>query len=139
MNNHLNLSAAIRAGAALRPQATGMFFQYNYGKLCSCALGAAYEAVTGKQTMPDALKLGGGSIYLSQRFPLLNRTLVFGEQPEPVQKPGVSQTVSTVIIDLNDNHQWSREQIADWLEQFERTDSKCVAVETERGITTWVK
>lgn len=38
------LSEAIRAGAKLRPQARGFYFASG----ASCALGAAYEAITGK-------------------------------------------------------------------------------------------
>lgn len=57
------LSTLIREGAALRPPTYGQFFEDRDGVLCSCALGAAYEAATGKtegttDEIYRALKLG---------------------------------------------------------------------------------
>lgn len=103
----LKLSGAIRIGAKLRPQAKQYLFEN--GK--SCALGAAYEVVygypgdgvlsfpsshSGMDPKDCAEWLGNR---LSRAFPEIRRL------------PGGVQDV----WEKND-HGWTREQIADWLE-----------------------
>ncbi len=85
----LKLSAAIRIGARFRPQHYGMADTNHAGR--SCALGAADEALTGKYN-------GYGS----------------------ASGQGFETTPPRVIYDVwhkNDYDKWTREQIADWLEE----------------------
>jgi hypothetical protein len=85
----LKLSEAIRLGAMLHPQAFGQL----HSSEGTCALGAAEDA--GFQL---ASILGKNQFY---RCPVCGG---FGTLP--------------VIIELfNDWHRWTREQIADWVEQ----------------------
>jgi hypothetical protein len=95
------LSAAIRLGATFRPQCYGSMFEH--GK--SCALGAAAEAL-------------GIPTHSSREF-IDGIRPRFGE-PIPVTCPmgGCSfhWNHEEVAVHLNDDHMWTREQIADWLE-----------------------
>jgi hypothetical protein len=102
------LAAAIRAGAARRPdQAFGDYF---IGRRASCALGAAYEGMYrlaedmgGKRPTKD----------LEWFFDCLETTLRWC----PVEGCKKHLVLSSMIVHLNDVHEWSREQIATWLEQ----------------------
>ena len=93
MDKITKLSDAIRLGATFRPQCKVMLF--NRGK--SCALGAAAEALG--YTWAEELKA---------RFPDLGRPMKhpMGER---------ARNLWDIISDLNDNHDWTREQISSWL------------------------
>lgn len=106
-NARLSLSAAIRAGAKLRPQAETKFFID--GK--SCALGAAYEAAFGRIPQ-DANSVRGVGFQecgpdLVTAFPQLRE---FGY----VNAKGDQDTLDMAIASRNDMGD-TREQIADWL------------------------
>lgn len=88
----MKLSAAIRIGAKLRPQCTGVHFD---GRGNSCAIGAAYEGRFGRQENPPHW------ISWKQAF-----------------AAGIPTTdLYKKIGERNDNG-WTREQIADWLESI---------------------
>ena len=88
----MKLSEAIREGAKLRPQCKGAFYSTNdQGVVSSCALGAAYEAVTGE--LPHA--------------PLID----WHDVPN---FPELPSTIETRIIAMNDSGR-TREEIADIL------------------------
>ncbi len=96
----LKLSEAIRIGARLRPQTRGTL----YFNGATCALGAAYEAAIGPLTGYVHQELGQ-SYYdkLLALWPILGegRALsLLGER----------------IVLNNDRYEFSREEIADWLE-----------------------
>lgn len=100
----MKLSEAIRAGAKLRPQGLGGFFVYdNDGNLCSCALGAAYEAVFHHVARRSETDYTAFEI----KFPELNADI---EMPD-----GQVQWIQNAVAKLNDERCWTREQIADWL------------------------
>ena len=82
------LAEAIRRGAAIRPQCFGVVF--SDGK--SCALGAAYEGLGGDYEIPGTLNM---HIYST------------------VWPTGFDFSKITV---LNDQHYWTREAIADRLD-----------------------
>lgn len=95
----LKLSEAMRVGARLRPQA---FVNYFTGG-GSCAIGAAYEAATGRSDYesddaPDA----------DEVFPQLAKIFPGSEYE--------GDSLEDAIWEKNDIDQWSREKIADWLE-----------------------
>lgn len=106
-HNEKELAEFIRNGAHDRPeQAFGDYFS---GQNASCALGAAYEAM---YRLPRA---GGGKPTrdLDWFFDCLDtiRACPGGE--------GCTKRLSlaAIIVHLNDDHRWTREQIATWLEQ----------------------
>lgn len=103
----MKLSAAMREGAKLRPQAIGAYF-YD-GK--SCALGAAAEAL-------DAAMYERGSDRAVEKL-LGNQFGLWGRKTTKLPCPAGCHTeyiVGHMITHLNDDHDWEREAIADWLE-----------------------
>jgi len=99
------LSQAIRLGATFRPQCRGTLLD-SHGR--TCALGAAVEAIKG-----DVSESHLGESALAERFGLAMR----GQERCPVcdEKP-VAGSICDVVAHLNDDHEWTREAIADWLE-----------------------
>lgn len=103
----LQLSEAIRLGAMLKPQAFGAVVK-NGG---SCALGAALEAVGACKSAAD-----GWAEEVFDRWPIACRT---------VDYPGVNfggdrrVLLGSACWILNDADNWTREQIADWVETIE--------------------
>lgn len=95
----MKLSEAIRLGATLRPQVRGV----TRNARGSCALGAALEAIGVDGTYTDVL----------DHFPISRRYVAC-----PVDY--VEHVLVGVIRMLNDDHGWSRERIADWVETFEQ-------------------
>jgi hypothetical protein len=102
----MKLSDAIRLGAMLKPQ--GFNGMLRHGR--SCAFGAAMDAL-------GLLEKWGPLGYLPNdvvaRWPVLNVRTV-----NPVTHAVVD--VCEAVVDLNDIHLWTRERIADFVEQVER-------------------
>ena len=103
--DQLELAEAIVAGAKRRPsQAFGEYFDDHGG---SCALGAAYE---GAYSLPDdahAIR------------PRLDRLFDCLENVRRRCPVGCNKRLplNAIILHLNDDHHWTREQIAAWLRQ----------------------
>jgi hypothetical protein len=102
------LASAIRAGASRRPEQA--FGDYFIGRRASCALGAAYEGMyrlaadmSGQRPTKD----------LTSFFDCLEGTI----RACPVEGCKKRLLLSAMIVHLNDHHEWSREKIADWLEE----------------------
>lgn len=101
----MRLSEAIRLGAMLRPQAVNFYFRDGN----SCALGGALEAT--------------GSDYNEMSY-FANEELQM-RWPWAFTTPAVCPlclgraTVRQVISHLNNEHRWTREQIAAWVESVE--------------------
>lgn len=107
----MKLSTAIREGAKLRPQYFEGYFGHIYptedseGILCSCALGAAWEYARNQtfchQEAEQVLEYFGIIDYI-YICPASNK----------------SKPLSLIITELNDDHLWTREQIADYVESL---------------------
>lgn len=109
----MKLSEAIRLGAMLRPQGFGAYIRDGR----SCALGAAREAIGVVLGWPEEWHL-----LLSKR----QNCPVCCVADVAVAVPRLFET----IILLNDDHHWTREQIADFIEsQWERKQGNEDAVE----------
>lgn len=104
----LTLSDAILKGATLRPQGRAAYFSPNeFDIVASCALGAAFEAVTGRREhLFDTTIIGT----LEEHWPSLDQDIV-----HPISH--FHRPLWDVITDLNDLAGWSREQIAAWLKE----------------------
>ena len=101
------LAAFIRAGAARREeQAFGDYFK---GKHASCALGAAYE---GMYRLPDNADGTRPTKDLEWFFDCLEGTI----RKCPAESCPKRLTLAAILVHLNDDHRWTREQIATWLE-----------------------
>jgi hypothetical protein len=107
MNEQMKLSAAIRLGATLRPQAHGKFFRMTNDGLCSCALGAAAEAL-GKQPSDTAHPYVRD--VLNHTYSWFSHTLVMFEDR--------LITIGEAIMIMNDQLFLSREAIADQVEAW---------------------
>jgi hypothetical protein len=102
--DQLALADAIAAGARQRPQAFGAYFSEDGG---SCALGAAYE---GAYWLPhDA----------SSVRPRLDRLFDCLENVRRRCPVGCKKRLplNAIILHLNDDHRWTREQIVEWLKR----------------------
>ncbi len=103
--DQIELADAIAEGARRRPvQAFGEYFSHQGG---SCALGAAYE---GAYTLPHEAE----SIRprLDRLFDCLEN--VRRRCPEGCHK---RLPLNSIILHLNDDHHWTREQIVEWLKK----------------------
>lgn len=103
-HDELELATAIRLGASRRPhQAFGRYFE---GTRSSCALGAAYEGMYRLPADAEALR----PHRLDRLFDCLENTI--RRCPEGCRK---TLPLAAIIVHLNDDHHWGREQIAAWL------------------------
>lgn len=91
------LANLIRIGAKKRPQCAGRLFKNG----ASCALGAAYEGLTGKSCATDDYAA------LYSALPILGKF------------DGNTTQIVKDIWDMNDSQSKTREQIADWLDKLE--------------------
>lgn len=118
----MKLSEAIRLGAMLNPQGFGKFERNGN----TCALGAALATLTYDKE----------KITQSEMFQIHWPWIVVQEQE--IVCPGCrKQTrgcVFFMIVHLNDDHYWTREQIADWVESIEPKDT---IVQVQRPDGTW--
>lgn len=111
----MKLSEAIREGAKLHEQAFGSFFKNLAARgepyVCTCALGAALEGagVMNWQAFQRLDRLTPLGKVLRKTFPELDLVVKHPEQ-------SYSYPLNHVIMSLNDNYSWSREDIAKWLE-----------------------
>jgi len=107
MNCEKELAVFIRTGVGRRPvQAIGRYFQ---GSQASCALGAAYE---GMYRLPAGMDRAHPSKDLAWFFFCLDMV-----KKCPDEACSKTLSLAAVIVHLNDDHKWTREQIAAWLEQ----------------------
>jgi hypothetical protein len=106
MDYEKELASFIRTGLARRRvQAIGRYFQ---GKNASCALGAAYE---GMYRLPADAENVHPSKDLQWFFLCLDTV-----KSCPAEGCKKKLSLAAVIVHLNDDHLWTREDIADWIE-----------------------
>ena len=100
------LASFIRTGLARRPiQAIGRYFQ---GMHASCALGAAYEGMY-------RLPADGDNIHPSKDLQWFFFCLDMVKHC-PAEGCRKRLSLAAVIVHLNDDHRWSQEDIASWIE-----------------------
>lgn len=99
------LAQFIRNGSHERTEQA--FGDYYSGVNASCALGAAYEAMYRLPKTP-----GRPTRDLDWFFDCLDSV-----KPCPGDGCTKRLNLAAIIVHLNDDHRWTREQIAQWLEQ----------------------
>lgn len=99
----MRLSEAIRLGAMWGPQAFGQFRDGD----ATCAWGSAHAAVGVKQHAYIAVP----------EWSALDKTA--GRLKCPCSCGTRPLTLKSMMVHLNDDHRWTREQIADWVEGIE--------------------
>lgn len=107
----MRLSEAIRLGAMMRPN-QAFYNLYDVDDEATCALGAAAEALG----ILDTEAIGGG---YTAKAPVEWKAFVL----QTVQCPECHYSIDKVdacIVHLNNEHRWSRERIADWVEALEK-------------------
>jgi hypothetical protein len=120
MFNQLTLPEAIREGCKNTEKAIHTYRRTHAGKLECCAMGAAAIAVGLKQELYMELILG--------TFPVLNTIVHHEKFPDGLLEhlsrsdfdedgDAMALSLHAIVSTLNDDAGWTREQIADWLEE----------------------
>ena len=104
------LAEFIRQGAKRRPDQA--FGDYYSGRSASCALGAAYE---GMYRLPDQAGNIRPTKDLEWFFDCLEGSVRKCPGGDGCRK---SLSLAAIMVHLNDDHKWSREQIASWLDDL---------------------
>jgi hypothetical protein len=104
----MRLSEAIRLGAMLRPQGREEFHDKG-GR--TCAFGAAGDAIGHR--FKDSLY----EIY--PIWPFLETDAMCPKCNARRMVVGVAYNIAKVIVHLNADHKWTREQIAEWVATIE--------------------
>jgi len=115
MDKIKKLSEAMRYGATLKPRTTGTICRIWFdGSPRTCALGAALDAVLtargDESRVEDCVGTCSAIYVLNEQFQETRSKRVVC----PVT--GAIDEIESVIINLNDEYNWTRERIADWLE-----------------------
>ena len=103
----MKLSEAIRIGSKLHPQFFGQLRGWVGDRMGTCVLAAAVDGLS---------KAHNGDMLLHQAWPIMLLRVSCPACERPID------TIQHRMIHLNDDHRWSRETIADWVEQFEKED-----------------
>ena len=108
----MTLAEAIRKGAMQRPQAFEVYV--GKGSSSTCAVGAAFEGITGSiaptigdDEILEAMAQAGIGVEPRQPCPECGHLTLDASGP---------LGILVTIFHLNDDHHWTREQIADWLD-----------------------
>lgn len=134
-------SEAIREGAKLRPQAFNGYARDGG----TCAIGAGLEAMLERPLqIEDCLTEGGLRSVLKETcfwdtFAYLHNVAAapcgcaepIGFQTWDRKSDVTESRLDNIIVHLNNEHHWTREAIADWLEQEENKLGFVTVVESE--------
>jgi hypothetical protein len=108
----MKLSEAIRLGAMLKPQTVGSYSD----ETGSCALGAALDAIGALTEDVEDMESSVMDPWLASLWPVAARRVAC-----PAEGCYHQQRLDDTVIDLNDDHGWTREEIAAWVETVEAT------------------
>jgi hypothetical protein len=129
----MRLSEAIRLGSMLRKQGFGRLFVHAAeGDLRSCALGAAEEALRGGAAYDWRHADKVGDVYTIYSELLDSRNSCPRCAERDVQYSAQTQAI---VHHLNDDHRWTREAIADWLEALELQPAPAAEPQPELATT----
>ena len=104
------LAQFIRSGATRRPEQA--FGDYYRGRSASCALGAAYEGMYRLPSQAGGLR---PTKDLEWFFDCLEGSVRKCPHGNDCRK---TLSLAAIMVHLNDDHKWSREDIAQWLESL---------------------
>jgi hypothetical protein len=124
----MKLSDAIRKGSKLNPQGFGTLKFSMDGR--TCALGAALDGIE-YAFDPSALHMKA----IRKSWPeVMNKAVCPCHKEKPKKFPdcGVPDSLSHIIVHLNDDHKWTREAIAEWIDSL--TTNNIVADKKEYSL-----
>lgn len=111
-----SFSEAIREGAKLHPQGNGELMVNGY----TCAIGAGLVAIGGPFLAYAVMDSSGDGSAAEVWYPYLSGpTPLCPERCEDIAAWDTSYELMDMLWHLNDDHEWTREAIADWLETEE--------------------
>ena len=113
--SNMTLSEAMKLGSMTGPQVFDGAFDFRTSG--SCAMGSVAIATGHRYCGADGWKV------IIDTFPILRQR---GLCPVERCKSYPSTTVQSTIVHLNDDHRWTREQIADWIETLEKKQNAVV-------------
>lgn len=109
----MNLSEAIRLGCKMTKPTCNKYIELGGGEIKACALGAASVSLGHDYCRPRHMANA-----LTEAYPFL-------AERSPVRCPDCEPNnyryilpLRLMITHLNDDHRWTRERIADWLEDL---------------------
>jgi hypothetical protein len=128
----MTLSEAIRLGSMMKPQTFGIF----YDGIGTCANGAARDACGALESFASL------ETYFPIAASIAKQCPICGERSD-----SCADNLGGLIAHINDDHRWTRERIADWVETVEASaattteehtgeDSACVATAVTVGNAT---
>lgn len=109
----MKLSEAMLKGAKVVKQIKGSFMHVQDGEKCACALGAAILAV--KPDMLDSDQPNGSYMKILDDNWSYDRIMSVRVK-HPV-KEGVEYPLEILVMELNDEHNWPIEKIANYLQE----------------------
>lgn len=109
MSAAMKFFQAIRLGAMLKPQGFGRLIDGG----ATCAMGAALDACG---VLGDVRSNSEVVVAAAARWPCVLQDV---ECPIDADAHGA---LVCIVVHLNDDHHWTREQIADWVETIEGKD-----------------
>jgi len=117
----MKLSEAMKLGAMVKPKGVDELFTINQrGELASCAIGAAIDALYGEAT--ESTDADGPAHEIYERFGFLQS---IADCPACLWNDDFhGENVFAIVHHLNDDHNWTREQIADWVATIEPQDAE---------------
>ena len=125
----MKLSEAMRLGSMLKPQAFDQYVDLENTK--TCAMGAAMDAAGLIGDMWTAYFGGSDHHVWRETWPWANVPLV---AECPACDLPLRQKVGAVVAHLNNEHRWTRERIADWVQTLE--DAQTTPVESREEVST---
>ncbi len=131
----MRLSEAIRLGAMLRPR-QAFWTLYEPDIDATCALGAAADAIGILDTTTSnafIVRATAPQEWRGVATRLVDCPVCEGPFDPPPAFGYRACDVQSAIVHLNNDHRWSRERIADWVETLEGEASKVTAMGTSRG------
>lgn len=147
MKHFCSFSEAIREGATMRP-AQAYFKLSDAEQNASCVIGAGFEAMAGRTMNGSADDYAFRDNFLrTVPYPYLQNEvtppcgcteplasgsrLKWGGGKLPVGERQTTASIFNIAVHLNNHHQWTREQIADWLETEEEKIGFVTLVESD--------
>jgi hypothetical protein len=129
MKHYCTFSEAIREGAKIGQQAFGVYKSYDGS---TCAIGAGLEAILERELTVDECLTTSGLLSIVRttefwdHYAYLRTT---ADSPCGCAEPSGmtdfnhrvirSNSLDNIVVHLNNDHYWTRERIADWLEAEE--------------------